>query len=368
MIEIILDYDCFSASMMRVLDVLSTRSPHEIYKYALCTAYEDGTLEIKVTDGSINVTLEVGGVESVETQSSWLMDSRAIKVLNASKPVDEDDLVATVTLNDKGFILDTKSGQFPFETPEVTDWVEHADYEGQYGIKCSLTSLLSGLKEMLPYTDTSAARPALHGVNVKIGEEDFFSLTASDGRKLLAKINDEDGIISECIVYADCLKIALNILKPYLDHESDELIDITIGNTFNISMPGVKLSLRTVHTNYPKIDSILKGVEDAKHTFRVDTAEIIKHIKTINHYKKKEDRALRLSPSQGVLALEQGNAAIETVIECPDFEPLELDINFLQTACNLDEAIEVSLIDKSSPIYFSNDIYEGVIMPIESID
>ena len=227
------------------------------------------------------------------------------------------------------------------------------------------TELAEALNRVLPFTATDDARPVLACVNF-VARDGKLTLVSADGFRLAVVTLDYDDGEGEALINRDELKGVANALrKAKRVRVSFGGEDVTIPSSLIIDTELVRYKWVSVGGNYPEWQKLIPTEFNTFAHF--DAVEAIKAVNSLRVLADSKAYPIDLTIGDGKIVManpdDKGQADIPADTEGQGF--VRVDGSYLASvlkACG--GMVDFSLTNASSPMLFSQNGYQVVVMPM----
>jgi len=226
--------------------------------------------------------------------------------------------------------------------------------------------LAEALNRVLPFTATDDARPILQCVNF-VAKDGKLTLVSADGFRLAVISLDYDDGEGQALINRDDLKGISNALKrakrARVSFEpSGESLD---GMSLIIDTELIRYKWVSVNGNFPDYEKLIPSEFNTFASF--DTVEAIKATNSLKALSSGKDYPIDLTIGDGKIVManpdEKGQA--ELVADTDGQGKVRVDGQYLAEALRAcGGMIDFKLTSSSSPILFSSNGYQLVVMPM----
>ena len=227
--------------------------------------------------------------------------------------------------------------------------------------------LAEALSRVLPFTATDEQRPVLQCVKFE-AKEGKLSLVSSDGFRLAIVTLDYDEAEAKALIGRDDLKGIINAVKRAKrarlsfagngNGETDIVLDTELIRYKWLSRDGT----------YPDYGQLIPKPEEVKSEAHFDTVEGLKAVASLKALADAKAPAIDLSIGDGqiVMADVDGNGQGELVADTEgETVKVRLAGDYLASALRAcGGMVDISLKDGRSPVLFSSNGYQLVVMPM----
>ena len=230
--------------------------------------------------------------------------------------------------------------------------------------------LAEALNRVLPFTATEDTRAVLQCVLFKAGEGKL-NLASADGFRLAVQSIDFDGEGKALIVRDDLWGVANALRKARRVNLSFEASgDSLDGTSLIIDTEAIRYKWMGADGQFPDYEKLIPT--EAKTVVHFDTVEAVKAVSSLKALAGSKSYPIDLTFENGMVTLsnpdDKGQAVIPADIEG---EPnrVRLDGKYLADAlraCN--GMVDLKLTDSKSPVRFTVDGYQLVVMPMLTAD
>ncbi len=226
--------------------------------------------------------------------------------------------------------------------------------------------LSEALNRVLPFTATDDSRPILQCVNF-VAKEGKLTLVSADGFRLAVITLDYDDGEGQALVNADDLKGMVNALRrakrARVSFEpSGESLD---GISFIIDTELIRYKWVSVNGSFPDYEKLIPSEFNTFASF--DTVEAIKATNSLKALSSGKDYPIDLTIGDGKIVManpdEKGQA--ELVADTDGQGEVRVDGQYLAQALKAcGDMVDFKLSSPSSPMLFSSNGYQLVVMPM----
>ncbi len=226
--------------------------------------------------------------------------------------------------------------------------------------------LSEALNRVLPFTATDDNRPVLQCVNF-IAKEGKLTLVSADGFRLAIISLDYDDGEGQALINRDDLKGIINALKrakrARVSFEpSGESLD---GMSLIIDTELIRYKWVSVNGNYPEWQKLIPTEFNTFASF--DTVEAIKAVNSLKALSNGKDYPIDLTIGDGkiVMANPDDKGQAELVADTDGEGKIRIDGGYLAQALKAcGGMVDFKLTSPSSPMLFSSNGYQLVVMPM----
>jgi len=227
------------------------------------------------------------------------------------------------------------------------------------------TELAEALNRVLPFTATDDARPVLQCV-LFVAKEGKLTLVSADGFRLAVVTLDYDDGEGEALINGDDLKGVANALrKAKRARVSFGSEDVTIPSSLIIDTELIRYKWVSVGGNYPEYQKLIPT--DFNTFAHFDTVEAIKAINSLKVLAFAKAYPIDLTIGDGKIVManpdDKGQAELSADTDGQGF--VRVDGSYLASALKAcGGMVDFSLTNAYSPMLFSQNGYQLVIMPM----